>query len=768
MLDDDTARVDTRAQTLLDDLNRLAAEQDRPSTALQARALALNVRIMRSLHRGENADDLLDDVADVVREAEPLQGFPVDPIVRIYTEISSLLEGSAAYDRLFDLLVETDGRRRGEVQAAIRLLDRGGKQLTNGHFAQALISSSRALHRLTKQESQLHFALALYVGGRALESLGLPWAARGFFLGASSTTANEKWHLGKVTRAQATSYRRMKWTELRLGRIPHLLAWHAADLSAREYLVELGEDPEEMAALHREFDHQTAQLFIRLDAEQLGALRSLPDTLHSLDLQLARIALLFALGHTEPMKELAQEADGDLSAEDLAGLLAHQRPPDWAAKPHLYTGTEPITLGSRVLGCEICVASDPAPHCINVSEALLGTIEGFLATTLGKAVAWEFRLTVDVRPSDQPLSEDGSPFTAKVEEREGLPHLDVRCCTFDPNALTIPHQFALRNATFELAVQACSQFVQFRDMEDDLGALFRDERAFDRAIGFTGVYGAYVNALGPDPQTTLGYWLHPDAESYDLLRSEPWQPPPDPPQEPLAEDAEDLPGLDGQGHQHIGTISFVRNRLWDRATWRSTQYLMTHEGDYPPGIALVFEDKDAGRELFQHWRDRLGESDEHDRLRIAIIRGVDRSEPHAYRITIGTDLGAFPMDSAGAPRFVNTPVRIRTESVLASEVLDRFVDTYERLGTYFLVPATPDAEGQLDIGWDLRLFKRKLFVRPAWEIGPEDLDSVAILDDDDPVVPPGVDDPPVLRLLRLRGSMSAREHIRMSPKGTRL
>ncbi len=106
-----------------------------------------------------------------------------------------------------------------------------------------------------------------------------------------------------------------------------------------------------MGDRHAQFDHQTAQLFLRLDGEQLDSVRALPDALYTFDLQLARAALLYALGHTDAMVELAEAEGSSVSADALAERLALQRPLGWPATPHLYSGDAPVTLTSRVLGC---------------------------------------------------------------------------------------------------------------------------------------------------------------------------------------------------------------------------------------------------------------------------------------------------------------------------------------------------------------------------------------------------------------------------------
>jgi hypothetical protein len=49
---------------------------------------------------------------------------------------------------------------------------------------------------------------------------------------------------------------------------------------------------------------------------------------------------------------------------------------------------------------------------------------------------------------------------------------------------------------------------------------------------------------------------------------------------------------------------------------------------------------------------------------------------------------------------------------------------------------------------DLAIEKAEIIVRPAWKIGPNDPDSMAVDADDDPIVPRGTKNAPVLNLLK--------------------
>ena len=76
-------------------------------------------------------------------------------------------------------------------------------------------------------------------------------------------------------------------------------------------------------------------------------------------------------------------------------------------------------------------------------------------------------------------------------------------------------------------------------------------------------------------------------------------------------------------------------------------------------------------------------------------------------------------------------------------------DCYEKTGRYRLIPGSFTSENSLDEPiWDLWIGKEKLIVRPAWQIGQNDPDVVAIRETIDPIIPNDVKNPPVLQALQ--------------------
>jgi hypothetical protein len=62
----------------------------------------------------------------------------------------------------------------------------------------------------------------------------------------------------------------------------------------------------------------------------------------------------------------------------------------------------------------------------------------------------------------------------------------------------------------------------------------------------------------------------------------------------------------------------------------------------------------------------------------------------------------------------------------------------------------PDVSAKPEPFFDLPIRKRSIRICSAWQIGENDPDSVAIDQQEEPVIPPEIKDPPILRLLDRR------------------
>lgn len=742
---------------LIAELERLKCEKDRPSTALQSETLLLEVHLMRRISDNKPADDILNSLRDVLIRSEGLVGYPMESFINSLTEICQTLEDSKAYEDLFETAVKIASRRDGETTAARFLLVRGEKQLLKGKAIKAISTLGRSLGRLYKHETRHEIIRALYFCGCAYDEIGLPWAARGTLLSAASIATDDFWKYGKVTPYQAACYRRLKWIELSLGRLPHLLVWHELDTIIRKELINHGYDSKDLQIDDPAINALIIRLFLRTDFGDLKSMQNLPDILDRLELDFGADALLYLLGHNERFEKVASTLDEDPHhcASKWYNIKANVALPD---RPELYN-KQKVLLTSNVLGCKININSSTSLPCVEVAESILATLESFLATTaLDHAIAREPELNIAVRISD--FADE--PICVSVEEKVGRPSLVVSCKSFDPYTVSIDEQIILREAVFKVNVTALSQFIVFRDAEHDLEELFRDERILDRSVAFSSTLGTQSNVLGTSPKTQMSSWFDEETNNYPLLRKEPWEPEEEingnkqkesPTMPMILQGVEPPPELLNttlKSHTQIETVSLIRDLIWNRAGWSGVVFFIDLTYKSSPVMGLIFRNHDAGRDIFMHWRKELGKIDRSGQLRLTIVRGIDQSHPHAYRVLLGSNPDVIPEEA----RFINYVYRIHRMDASTSENLDRFLKAFKEVGTFFLVPAFAPADfdgsqtPKLDMNYSVGM--HSILIRDAWQIGPHEIEAVAIQNDDDPVIPDGEENVPVLNLFRSR------------------
>ena len=750
----DPSLTEERTATLVAELERLTQEVARPSTALQAETFLLNIDLAHRIASGSSPEPVLRDLAQVVRRARGLTGFPLDTIVQSITQLGEVLGDAPGYDELFETVLAIASEQDEGLKAARLLVQRGQQFLDLGRPRDAIRVLGRSFSKLYNHEGRHEAVRALYLGGVAYEQLGLLWAARGTLAAAASLATDELWRYGEVTRVQAACYRRLKWIELQLGRLPQVLAWHTSHITIESALRD-GE-PDRLFKDDEVFDASVAVLLLRTGLFDLGRLKKLPDGLERIGLPAASMALIFALGHDEEVWDRLGYGP-DEREEFFVALSQQPVADDLPDAPALWEGQR-VTLRSGIFGCEYTVEADNVSPCVEIAESILAAAEALLASlSVDQAIAGLPDIAIRVRSSDFAPP----PFDFEISEEGGRPRFDVSVRSFDPHALDLDAQAAVREKTLEVVTSLVAHTTQFADVESALSDLFEGQEALDRAFAFTGSFVTIGNVLGHEPPLRLSDY--DDEREYPLLRTRRWREDKSgaPPRENgLAFGTGDPPPDLDTGktkHSEMRTVSPIRDGLWNRAGWVGTAFLHDQLGEDPPLFALMFRDEEAGREIFERWVEEYGRYDENDVLRVAVIRGVDRENPAHYRVLVGAN-PEFAM--VGDVRFTSLGSRIHLMEPQSSFNLDRFLVDYALHGRFVFAPAVANGLELMGVHADVGLGLSDLVVKDAWEIGRHDPDSVALPTDTEPIVPDGVDSPPVEEVLAWRRSRAPSQPIR--------
>lgn len=306
----------------------------------------------------------------------------------------------------------------------------------------------------------------------------------------------------------------------------------------------------------------------------------------------------------------------------------------------------------------------------------------------------------------------------------------------------------------DILVAVLLRLVVFPEPEAYMRRIFGEELGLARSINFTESGITMTNILGQSPKTRVPDWNNDGyPHAYVPKRTVPWygnilDREPDPVLSKVefgaGEIPEELLNRDKTKHTERKVSALIDLPLWDRAKWGAILYLWPAEMDSEPWMALGFENGEAARAIFKEWRTKFGDIDEEDRIRVSMLTGVDRFNPNYYSVIVGSNL------IQSKPRFKNfvSVSRIHRMKPSTSKNLSEFANRFGRIGTYRLMPAEINlGTGKHKPYVNLAIQKRQVRISPAWQVEEHDPDGVGIFPDDKPIIPEGVCDAPVLRLI---------------------
>lgn len=748
-LDEAQARISDRKIALAKMLADIAADETRPNSALHARSLQLLVEMINRRHErpDEPMDDIWLELRAVITGAEGYGTFPFEELADSLTELGTFIKDSDAFDALYTVIAEVQAQRKGEGEAATMLVTRGHQKLQQGEPYQAIRWFGKAIDRLVKKEFERELMLALGGLAMAYDKAGLWWAARVCALSVIShqVTAGTMvdGSLSAISPAMLHGLMRM---ELSLGRVGYAMLTHQLEMIAHH-----ARGMSKKAADRRRHGNAMlmSALLIRTPFERREDLTRLPDILDQYALFEAGMPSMFLLGRLDQLREEGSIAPG-VGDDEVHALM--QSLWDAGLEHNIHT-TPKLTLddmrvlSARILGVRLTFETDADMQGIQIAEAILSVIESFLATSLGaRSLPNVDRLTVRVAADTAHV---GAP-SIRFENAQGT---SVGVVTYSPGfeGASRDDAKAFREFCHQALAMIVGRMMGFSDPEQWLEKLAVEERVFDRALIFCNVPLMTRNVFGGDVPLPLAL-AGKEPAVYPDQRTQAWTPIGDerPAGPPVFGEGEPPPGsfdMKTMPHTAYEVRSPIEVETWNRAQWNGSAFMYAPAPyDDIPFFGLSFENREAAKEIFAGWHARIGSDDGTEHLRITILRGVDNKDPNAYCVSISPPMHFG--DELKAGQLFGYVTRNNRMYPASNAHLEGFLDAYARAEAFLLVPFhLPGKRGQpIPIPVE-PIPMRELHVRPAWEVGDNDLDVIALRPDDDPYIPHGIENPPVLRAL---------------------
>jgi hypothetical protein len=137
----------------------------------------------------------------------------------------------------------------------------------------------------------------------------------------------------------------------------------------------------------------------------------------------------------------------------------------------------------------------------------------------------------------------------------------------------------------------------------------------------------------------------------------------------------------------------------------------------------MFKDREAGRKIFERWRERFGSADEKEEIYLAIVRHLPDQNPSNYVLLVTSYVTESERRDPSQSIFMTSRSMTMTPESPAN--LERFLATYEQAGAFCIMPAVI-VNGTPEMLSEVAILKRKISVKDAASVGERDLEIMAI------------------------------------------
>lgn len=724
-------------------LLELSLKDERPSNSLMSRAYIELINLLE-IENIDEASEVFASLLSIVKEGNNLVGFPFHDIYDLVNELDSIFGDLIGYESLLDYFTEQASYRDGETKGSLVWLKRGARRLESGEPYQAIKLIGKSLTGLYKKEAKKDLYAALNILSRAYQKVGLLWAARANLLLAASIITDEFWKSGDLIVAQVYIYTRLAKVELQLGRLNYALSWWnlacIVDSNVEESVMSERES--------QSFDGFLSQCILNTRHEKINSFRKLPDFLDRNQLFVSRSMLLHALGYEEVV-----ESEYELKIDqEYIDYLKIVRDVDLGVKvPDLIVCEGRYShLKSSVMGCEIQIFFPFRSPLVELSETLLSVLEGFFSTCIvDHVIVFESKLEIEITADD----EDEIAISHEIDTTDSILKMEITCSSFTSDMLNIAGQQEIQKWLHGFVIDVFAHLMRPKNVEVTLESMLGNDKALERSVSFGACFVGLQNVMGNNAVTEIKeLLLDKELLEYDLKRSKSWDE--EFPKKVVVdsqltdykpgngEPPESLIDNEKLSHNDMKIQDLIKVRLWDRTVWCGTGFSLHRDGT--PELILLFEDEKPAQMIFDDLVREVGKEDSSNRMKISIIRNIDKNSPSHYRVCISEK---FAFDETKRVQMI---ARKMTMTPTTSVNLDRFMADYKTRKKYYVGYGVVKNGNILPpSSRNIKIIKKfDLTIIDAWEIGPNDIEIVAINKNDDPIIPSNIKNPPIFEALK--------------------
>ncbi len=714
-------------------LETIAKDKTRINSSLIAEIDLSIQRLMDSISEGNDPKPLFLSLYESFTKSKGLIDFPFYAFNKIFEEIGNLFPNNIEYDNLLDLIASIAEKRTSEITSGKIFLQRGIQKYINKYTKESVVYFGKAVYKLAKEEVDDGLNLAIRSLGHAFNDLGLYWASNNCFISANFF-AFRSWHqIGKLDKRTYECTKLLAINELLIGRFPPFFMWYEL-LNVISSQIEIDESNDEFPTLQKLDAFLSVRLANTNSNENEFAL--LPEILDFLTLWNSQNISLYKLGYSDLILKEYEKIDIKTETElhKLFEMVANQPFRKQMAYETDFMSSDEIVLKSVILGCTFKFIMQNDIELILAAETFAAFFENYLSTSIkelfAKTEIIEIRLirNENVKIFDFTVSESGAEYQIEIDK--------------------FSFSKEIKDEVNKKIIDLNSRIIASNFFTDDAGGYFKNlykNESINERLAFVYEHRNFsINLLGDNPKLLFKNWAK-DKKEYKLKFNDLTKFKID---QKEKNSKEITPEAYKQSrHDDNKVVSIIIDKFWDQAKWKGFGPFYAPQFGY--GVFLAFENGTAAKQIFDNWIKRFGKEDIENIIKITLIKGVDKKNPYWYKVHITANIHSNSFDSK--ERFLTVTARFHKMTPDNSENMNRIEQIVKSKIKFLFCPAEITSDGK-DINpyFDYGITINSLDIKNAWELGIHDTPSVAIQEDDDPIIPDDKSDAPIIDLMKKR------------------
>ena len=703
----DSEKVELEIKYIKELCNTLEKRGDKPSSLLFLHLYIAQQRLISHLLSKEPINEDIDAIRPLLLEAPSHIEISFETQYKIIIFLNSVIDDNPKYEDLVDELTSIVRKTNSEQAAARIEMDRAMALMEKKRFKQAIRHFSFCIRPFEKEECMEELIKTSGMMGIALYEIGLPFSAMAYLVKSASMLLKTFYASGNIPHLLMTILQKLCEIELMLGRFVMYLNWYELMMIvSHNGKFSEEKDFKETNMLH---DGAWACRFAASDLEN-PVMSFLPDILERMEMFQSSEYLKFYLGYAD---ELDEEVRNIFTQDGWQDKMLNQPVfEQFLCDLNISTNGQ-AKLQTTVNNCTLYVTYKNSCQNQIVAEIFLGAIESMLATMeIFEVLTISPEVYIEITETN-----DKSELKQLVKSNEYLP-----CINKNYNDKDLWECISMFIAFF---------FSRNSMSKEDLTKILHNkqdgEKLMDRVSNLLQVKQSISNVLGNTFKNKIEDWKKEKDKSYTLRRTS----------------FEYNPkNYSNKRQQNLSFHSInTEMDIWENAGWSGCGFVFNK----PPIFGLAFENLERGKQIIAEWRAKSEKGE--PSVIIYIIRGVDKDNPTSYRVCVAPDV---KKEGIIEGRYFASMCRKHTMTPQTNWNLDTFERLYKQFGGCWFTAFQIDNNKQLLMPENFKdVFKfTTIEFRNAWEIGLDDMATLALNPDDVPFIPEGKKDiAPVLEVM---------------------